>query len=396
MAGETHSRLELGDLHHSVGADGMTVSTVVPSTQGRLDRLRNIMAEREIQCLLISDPANIRYLSGFSGSAALMLVTGDRALITTDSRYAVQIEEEADLAGVSGSMDIVVSGPSNQDGQKEAIVDMVGSSAMGRLALEADRISWQDKKRWQEAFQDAKVDIEFQPVTGLVEQLRTVKDGMEISLMQHAAAIADVALGKVFPMLEERPQEKDFALELDWWMRKLGADDRAFETIVAAGPNGAKPHAQPSSRPIEYEDAVVVDFGASFMGYCSDTTRTLCGAGKLSGEMAGVYGIVARSQQAGIDTLRAGVKCSDVDRACREVIEDAGYGDKFAHSTGHGVGLYVHESPVLSTRSEDVLQAGMVVTVEPGIYLPGAGGVRIEDMLVITDDGCKSLTSSPK
>ena len=362
MTSSGHGSGELRDpVADRVG--NVALFAVVPSAQGRLDRLRNIMVEREIQGLLISDLANIRYLSGFSGSAALMLVTGDRALITTDSRYAVQIEEEIDLAGVSGSMDIAISSPSNQDGQKHAIVEMVRSSCIDHLALEADKISWHTKKRWLEVFQEVKINIGLQPATGLVEQLRTVKDGMEISLMHHAAAMADAALGKVYPMLDEHPQEKDFALELDWWMRKLGADDRAFETIVAAGPNGAKPHAQPSSRKIENEDAVVVDFGASFMGYCSDMTRTLCGAGKLSGEMAGVYDVVVRSQQAGIDTLRAGVKCSDVDRACREVIEDAGYGDKFAHSTGHGVGLYVHESPVLGTRSEDVLQAGMVVTV---------------------------------
>ncbi|MHB8263043.1 MAG: M24 family metallopeptidase [Acidimicrobiales bacterium] len=368
----------------------------VPSVRGRLDHLRSLMAESEIHCLLVTDLANIRYLSGFSGSSALMLVTEDRALVTTDSRYGVQIEEEIASAGVADSISTAVSSPSKQEEQKEAIVGMVRSAGPDHVALEADKISWQAMERWQEVFEKATLYVAMRAETGIVERLRVVKDDVEIFLIEKAAVIADAALGKTAPMLREHPSEKDVALELDWWMRKLDADDRAFETIVAAGPNGAKPHAQPSSRKIDDTDAVVVDFGASFMGYCSDTTRTLCAQGELSGEMAEVYDIVANAQQAGIEMLRAEVKCSDVDAACRKVIEDAGYGDKFGHSTGHGVGLYVHENPVLSTRSEDVLQVGMVVTVEPGIYIPGVGGVRIEDMLVITDEGCRSLTASPK
>ncbi len=373
-----------------------TVSSSLPAGLSRVDRLRKLMEENDVAALLVTNLTNIRYLTGFSGSAALLLVMYNQSILTTDSRYEVQVKEEtADIAR-STSLEIVVSSPSMPDAQKDAIMEFIGSSGIDSLAMESDNITWAAQQRWAEVFAENKLDIAFTPQGGLVEQLRLIKDSNEIALMEKAAAIADEALRESIPTLDGSPTESQFALEIDWWMRRLGAEDRAFDTIVAAGPNGAKPHAKPSSTTISGDDAIVVDFGATFGGYCSDMTRTICSNGHLNGELAGVYDIVLHAQQAGIDMLKPGVKCADIDNACRNIIENAGYGDNFNHSTGHGVGLDVHEMPVLSSRSESELQEGMVVTVEPGIYIPDVGGVRIEDMLVITANGSKSLTSSSK
>ncbi|MCL4443901.1 MAG: aminopeptidase P family protein [Actinobacteria bacterium] len=371
------------------------VTTAQPTQLSRVDRLRQLMGENNVGALLVSNLANIRYLTGFSGSAALMLVAHDIVLLTTDSRYEVQVKEETAEVASSDALEIAVSSPSMPNKQKDAIIETVRSSGINSLSMEADNITWAAQQRWAELFAESQLDISFVPQSGLVEQLRLIKDESEIVLMERAASIADDALRESTPTLDSNPTESQFALEVDWWMRRLGAEDRAFDTIVAAGPNGAKPHAKPSSVAIGSDDAVVVDFGAVFGGYRSDMTRTLCD-GHLSGEIARVYEIVLYAQQAGIELLRPGVKCADIDMACRKVIEDAGYGEYFNHSTGHGVGLDVHELPVLSTNSDSELQAGMVVTVEPGIYIPNVGGVRIEDMLVITSDGSRSLTSSPK
>ncbi len=370
--------------------------SALPAQLSRIDRLRKLMGGNDIEALLVGDLVNIRYLTGFSGSAALLLITHDGALLTTDSRYEMQVKEETAGIAASDALEIVTSSPSMPDEQKDAITETVRSSGIDSLSLEADRITWAAQQQWAELFAENELEVSLTPQTGLVGQLRLIKDSNEIALIERAASIADDALRESSPTLDSSPTESQFALELDWWMRRLGAEDRAFDTIVAAGPNGAKPHAKPSSMTIGGADAIVVDFGAVFGGYCSDMTRTICSSGRLSGELARVYDIVLYAEQAGIDLLKPGAKCADVDKACRQVIEDAGYGENFKHSTGHGVGLDVHELPVLSSKSESELQEGMVVTVEPGIYLPQIGGVRIEDMLVITSDGSRSLTSSPK
>ena len=213
--------------------------------------------------------------------------------------------------------------------------------------------------------------------------------------MEAAADIADAALADVRPLLSNGVSEADFALELDFTMRRLGAAGNSFDTIVAAGPNGAKPHAQPSTRRIEAGELVVIDFGAIVDGYCSDMTRTLW-MGDLDSEASRMVEVVAASQAAGVNAVRAGASCKEVDGVCREVIAEAGWADAFLHSTGHGVGLDIHEAPWVAATSTDTLESSSVVTVEPGVYLPGIGGVRIEDTVVVTDDGCRALTKSPK
>jgi Xaa-Pro aminopeptidase/Xaa-Pro dipeptidase len=214
--------------------------------------------------------------------------------------------------------------------------------------------------------------------------------------MARAASIADAALAEVLPLLGERRREDEVALALDTAMRRLGAEDRAFETIVASGPNAAKPHARPTQRRIAAGDPVVVDFGAIFSGYRSDMTRTFCVGGEPSGTLARVFEVVGEAQAAGVAVVRAGVSAADVDRACRDLIADAGWKDAFEHGTGHGVGLDIHEAPAVGPGSTAILAAGVVVTVEPGVYLAGIGGVRVEDTVVVTEDGCHTLTRFPK
>jgi Xaa-Pro aminopeptidase len=225
--------------------------------------------------------------------------------------------------------------------------------------------------------------------------LRLVKDPGEIARIEEAARIADDALAAVRPRLSEGVTEKEFQLELDVTMRRLGADDVSFETIVGSGPNGAKPHARPSSRRIVDGDLVVLDFGALLDGYHSDISRTVC-VGEPSAEQRRMLDVVAASQSAGVAAVAAGTMAAAVDKVCRDVIVDAGWGDAFLHGTGHGVGLDIHEAPRVAATSTATLAPGHVVTVEPGVYLPEHGGVRIEDTLVVTASGNRRLTNAPK
>ncbi len=229
-----------------------------------------------------------------------------------------------------------------------------------------------------------------------MEELRKVKDAGEVDRMAEAARIADEALARVRHRLAEGPTEEEFALELDFEMRRGGASGPSFETIVASGPNGAKPHHRPSGRRIEHGELVVVDFGAVVDGYCSDMTRTLCVGEPASATARRMVDVVAESQRAGVEAVRAGAEGKAVDEACRAIIAEAGWADAFLHSTGHGVGLEIHEDPRVASTSTDTLVAGHVVTVEPGVYLPEHGGVRIEDTMVVTDEGCLVLTNATR
>ena len=233
------------------------------------------------------------------------------------------------------------------------------------------------------------------PTEGLVEALRLVKDDGEIARIAEAARIADEALAALRPMLGQGVTEKEFQLDLDFTMRRLGAHDVSFETIVGSGPNGAKPHARPTDRRIVGGDLVVLDFGALYDGYHSDMSRTVM-VGDPTPTQGRMLEIVAASQAAGVDAVEAGVDGVEVDRVCRDVIAEAGWGDAFLHGTGHGVGLAIHEEPRVSVSSTATLAVGHCVTVEPGVYLPEHGGVRIEDTLVVTPTGNRRLTNAPK
>ncbi len=350
---------------------------------GRIDRLRASFAEVAVDVVLITHLPNIRYLTGFTGSSAQVVVTPDELVFITDGRYGEQSQDQLAAAGVEATIEIA-SGQA-----KDAVVSAVGS---GRLGLEAEHISWARQRDLEgEWFPGA----EMVATSGLVEALRIVKDAGEIARLRAASAIADRALSNVRPFLAERPTEQAFGLALDTEMRNLGAEGPSFETIVASGPNGARPHARPSARRIVAGDLVVLDFGALLDGYHSDMSRTIM-VGDPTPTQQRMLEVVAASQQAGVDAVRAGVTTGEIDSACRVVIEEAGWGDAFLHATGHGVGLDIHEAPRVGAKGDATLAPGFVVTVEPGVYLPEHGGVRIEDTVVVTADGCDVITAATK
>ena len=352
---------------------------------GRLGRLRATFGDAGCDALLVTNLTNVRYLTGFTGSAGVLLVRADDAVLFTDGRYATQSSEQLAAAGVDAGVEI-----GGLPEQRAALVKAV--SAIGRLGLEAGHATWAAQRSYAESFPDA----ELVATEGLVEALRRVKDDGELARIEAACAIADAALASVLKTLLDLPTEREFGLELDFAMRRLGASDVSFETIVASGPNGAKPHARPSDRRIGAGELVVLDFGALVDGYHSDMTRTVCVGDPATARLVEIDSVVRGAQEAGVAAVRAGVGAREVDDVCRSFIADAGFGDRFVHGTGHGVGLDIHEFPILSQVATATLDAGFVVTVEPGVYLPDEGGVRIEDSVVVTADGCRRLTHAPK
>ena len=352
----------------------------------RVDRLRAKLGADG--ALLVTSLTNIRYLTGFTGSAGMLFVLPDDIVLLTDGRYERQAQEQLAASGAPARVSIAPAA-----GQREVAAALVAGQGLPTMGLEAAHISWaRQRSMASEWFQG----VELEPTVGLVEELRAVKDENELLRLGEAARIADEALAAVRPRLADGLTESEFGRLLDFTMREMGAAGPSFETIVASGPNGAKPHHRPGSRIVGRDEPVVLDFGALVDGYCSDMTRTVWVDGLADPELRRAYDVVLASQAAGVAAVRAGVTGVEVDRACRDVIVESGFGDRFVHGTGHGVGLDIHEAPSVSTASTDTLLSGHVVTVEPGVYLPGLGGVRIEDTVVVTDDGCRPLTSTPK
>lgn len=377
----------------------------------RLQRARQRLEDASVDALLVTTLANVRYLTGFSGSAGVMVLTPDSALLTTDGRYRTQSAQQVGSAGAGSAVRIEIGGA---DAQREAVKALLSRAGATRIGLEADNVTWASARRWAELLgarwpesvagdaDEVRGDLELLPTSGCIEGLREVKDDAEVARMAQAAAIADAALADVRELLHASGSgkrdvtESEIALELDIAMRRRGAEDRAFDTIVASGPNSAKPHHQPTGRRLQAGDPVVIDFGATFEGYRSDMTRTFCIGGEPRGELARVFDVVRQSQAQGVAAVRSGTGVKQVDDVCREVIDNAGWGDAFEHGTGHGVGLDIHEAPTVSPLGTAILAPGVVVTVEPGVYLPEIGGVRIEDTLVVTDDGSQPLTEFGK
>ncbi len=364
----------------------MSVPTLPPmDVAGRAGRAREAL-DGDADALVVTKLVNVRWLTGFTGSAGMAAVLPDGLVLITDGRYQTQASEQLAAAGVAA--DVRIGRTATE--QRALLRDAV--AAAPRVALEADDVSWAD----QQAYADL-LNAELVPTRALLDGLRVVKDDGEIARVEAAAAIADAALAEVLPGLGDGPEEAEFGLALDTAMRRLGASGPSFETIVAAGPNGAKPHHRPSSRRITDGDLVVLDFGATVDGYRSDMTRTVI-VGEPTETQQRMLDVVAESQAAGVAAVRAGASCRAVDAACREIIAAAGWADSFVHGTGHGVGLEIHEDPRLSFAAEEgaTLAARSIVTVEPGVYLPEHGGVRIEDSVVVTDDGCRRLTHFSK
>lgn len=350
---------------------------------GRLAAVRQAVATAGLDALVVTNLANVRYLCGFTGSNGVLLVTAERAVLVTDGRYRAQAAREVQQAAVDVGLRIEAA---DLDGALAAEVD-----GAPRVGLEAAAITWDAQRRYADRF----VGSELVPTSNLVELRRAAKDAGELARIERAAQIADAALAQCVEQLHEAPSEREFALTLEVTMRRLGADGPSFETIVASGPNAALPHARPSHRRIERGDLVVIDFGALVEGYHSDMTRTVC-VGPPSAEQRRLYDVVAEAQATARAAVRAGVATKQIDATARQVIEAAGWGDQFSHGTGHGIGLAVHEYPIMSRTTPGELREGFVVTVEPGVYLPSLGGVRVEDTVVVGATGCRSLTRFPK
>ncbi|MGH9214384.1 MAG: M24 family metallopeptidase [Acidimicrobiales bacterium] len=354
----------------------------------RVGRLQARLGDAECDTLLVTNMTNVRYLTGFSGSAALVAVPadGDEVVFVTDGRYGDQAVEELELAGVPGRVKVGTNTAAQQEILSQAL------RGTQRLGLEAHSVTWgQQRSFGGEWFPDATLVA----TEGVVEELREVKDEGEITRIEAACAMADASLAAVKHRLGEQPTEAEVALELEWQMRRLGADGVSFETIVASGPNGARPHHRAGPRRIEEGDLVVIDFGALLDGYHSDMTRTLS-VGECSPTQTHMWDVVHTAQAAGVAVVRPGTDAKAVDEACRAVIRDVGWGDAFVHGTGHGVGLDIHEAPRVAATADATLAAGHVVTVEPGVYLAEHGGVRIEDTVVVTSEGSRTLTRAPK
>ncbi|MGQ0825776.1 MAG: aminopeptidase P family protein [Actinomycetota bacterium] len=351
----------------------------------RLARLRARLTTAELPALVVSKRANVRYLTGFTGSAGTLFVSADDALFVTDGRYGTQSREQLAGAGVEARIEI---GATIAD-QRAALAD--AARRHDRVGLEDFSVTWAEQREYVTAFADAEVV----PAGTMVEELRRVKDAGEVDRIRAACAIADDAFTTLLPRMAEGITERQFALVLEFAMRERGASANSFDPIIAAGPNGAKPHARPTDRPIGSGELVVCDFGCVVDGYCSDMTRTVS-VGDPGPDARKLYEVVLASQQAGRAIVAADVACADVDKASRDVIADAGWADAFSHSTGHGVGLEIHEAPRVAATARDTLLVGDVVTVEPGVYLPGLGGVRIEDTVVVTASGAVALTLAPK
>jgi Xaa-Pro aminopeptidase len=357
------------------------VPTLAPiGYAGRPDAVRAALDGRT---LLVSTPSNIRWLTSFGGSLGWVVVAPDRVTLITDGRYGERAA--ADLA--SAAVDAEVAVGRTRPELRELVVAAAGSR--GAVLAEASHLT-------HAAWTDYAKDLTLEADDGTITTLRRVKDEGELARIARAAEIADAALAEVAPMLSQRLTETDVRDELDRRMRRLGADGLSYEPIVGSGPElAARPHHQTGRRTIVDGDTVIIDVGALVDGYHSDMTRTFV-VGEPTEQQTELYELVRTAQQAGLDAITPGLPARDLDAACRAVFDEAGYGDWFIHGTGHGVGLDIHEQPFAAKVTDDELVVGDVVTVEPGLYRGGFGGIRIEDLVTVTTTGCRIFTHLPK
>jgi Xaa-Pro aminopeptidase len=349
--------------------------------KNRLDKLRSFLETKQLDGIIINKPENRRYFSGFTGSAGILLVTHHDAKLLTDFRYTEQAAEEATL------YEIIKYGTK---GIYAEVNKYAHDFNLHKLAFESDFTTYAEYSSMLKALPG----LEIVPVE--LDALRSVKDETELSYIKKAVEIADAAFTHILTCIKPGVSEQAVALELEYKMKSLGAENIAFDTIVASGKRGALPHGKASAKLIETGDLVTMDFGAVFKGYHSDITRTVS-VGRASTKQREIYDIVLSAQLAGIKAVRAGLVGQEVDAVARKIISNAGFGEYFGHGLGHAVGLYIHEEPRLSPGNTSTkLEKNMVVTVEPGIYLPDFGGIRIEDTVVVCDTCCEVLTASSK
>lgn len=350
----------------------------------RLAKLRKELVKEELDAILITNAANRRYMSGFTGSAGTLIVSQDHALLATDFRYYEHVEKQSpdfELAKVETKL-------------SDLLPDLVGKVGCRRLGFESEDVTFALHHQLSDALPGG---VELVPTTDIVEEIRAEKDDGELACLQRAIDLTDAAYAHIAESMQPGMTEREVAWELESFMRTHGAEELDF-IQVGSGPNGAMPHAVLSDRKIEIGEPVVIDMGAVVDGYRSDLTRTIA-LGEASAQYLEIYEIVHQAHEAAVQGVRPGMTGREADALSRDVIEKAGYGDRFGHGLGHGVGLVIHEKPWLSRRrdgGQDKLRAGMVFTIEPGIYLPGEFGVRLEDVVVLREDGAQPLSHAPK
>lgn len=351
-----------------------------------------IIKKNNLQGIILTDGYNIHYLTGYKGHTGVALLMGEDRFIFTDSRYTEQAQLEASSFRI---IDIGIDGYSKTIRKllAEKQGDTIEEHNRFMLGFENKSISYNQYKAFADIFGDM---AEFVELNDQINKLRMIKTPEEIELIAAAEAIGDKAFEHIINTMEVGMTEKEVALELEYAMKSLGADGLSFDTIVASGKNSSMPHAVPTDKVIEDGDFVTMDFGCIYKGYCSDMTRTVHMGDEMTEKQLEVYTVVLNAQKEALKAIKPGMVCSDIDKIARDYIADAGYGEYFGHGLGHGVGLYIHEEPRFSRTCDVVLESGMVLSVEPGIYLPGEFGVRIEDLIVVTDDGYENLASSPK
>jgi Xaa-Pro aminopeptidase len=355
----------------------------MPPFAARRKRLRELIRQAEVEALLVTNFKNVTYLTGFTGDDSYLLVTLNDELLVTDPRYTTQLEEECP------GLRLEIRVPGVQ--MLEAVNKVIEAAKLERLGLEASSATLSLER----SIAKALPKIRLAATENLVEQLRIVKDMQEVEATRTACAQARRAFDVVRASLTPRMTEFEVATELEYQARRFGAKALSFSPIVAVGPRAALPHATPTQRQLSESDFVLVDWGANSGLYMSDLTRVIV-TGKISPKLRKIYGVVLKAQLAAIDAIRPGRTCEQVDRVARKIITRAGFGKAFGHGLGHGTGLEIHEAPRLAVGQKTKLRPGMIVTVEPGIYLPGWGGVRIEDDVLVTRSGHEVLTDVPK
>jgi len=347
----------------------------------RVQRLRERIPQSGVEAVLITKPENVRYVSGFAGSTGALLISQTAARLVSDFRYELQAMQQAPAFEFF-----------RVQRMEECLPQAIADLGVRSLGFEPAHVTVSTHAE----LQGHLGDLRFAPLPQLVEDMRLVKDDAELALIRRAGEIADAAMARVIERIAAGKTERQLALDAEIFIRQAGAEKVAFDIIVASGPRSAMPHALPSDRVLAKGDLVVIDLGARLDGYHSDLTRTVA-VGPASPKAKRIYSLCHAAQSAGLQAVKAEAICPEVDAQARKVIGEAGYGQHFGHGLGHGVGLEIHEAPRLApTAKPDALAEGMVVTVEPGIYVPESGGVRIEDLVVVQKDGAACLTSAPK
>ena len=345
-------------------------------SEARLSAAMKAMEPLDADALLVLGLVNIRYLSGFTGSDSALVLTPDDRHLLCDSRYTLQAGSEASLCEIS-----------EYKTKLEGIVSLLAGKGRRRVAFDAEKVS----VAFFNSLTSTLPGVEFIPLADQLDQLRAVKSSEEIALVAHSACIASSAFEELVQSIKPGVSERSLALKLEMLMKSRGADEKAFDFIVASGDRGALPHGRPTERLLRAGELVTVDFGACCRGYYSDETVTLA-VGEPETRLLELYETVKKAHDLAVSAVKPGVDCKALDAIARGHIEECGFGEFFGHGLGHGVGLEIHEKPTISSRSSQTVEEGMIFTIEPGIYIPGLGGVRIEDLVEVTVDGCRVLS----